>query len=610
MKFDKRLVESGIVAAFSLMLSVSSVYGANAATQAPDDQTVELSAEPAEVSDKAEAAAKVRTIREVVAASVTENEPEQKAKEQESPQEDTEGNASGAPSASVGILAEALKEETSGTESKEHAPAQEATEASELEVAEGKVEKPSEAEGQPEESKEAKTEESGQAEAPEKTDEASDIEETEEKAEKASGKEEGNEEEEKTAEEVSKKPEEEEKTSDEANGKPEEEEKTSHEASEKPEEEEKTSDEADGKPKEASKAEEEQKPEDNGEESQEGTEETPAEAAEGESGQAESDEAEEAGEPARDGLVKVGSQEVSPWAAKLLPNVEDYLNIRTEPSDEAELAGKLHKGASADILEQGEEWTKISSGSVEGYVKNEFCVTGLAAEELANQVGTVYATAVTGGVRIREQASTSEDTTVMDVLEEGGKAKVDTEAEAPEGWVAVKMAEGVGYVSAEYVDVELKLGKAISIEEEQAAIAAAEAEKARKAKEAQAASGGTSQRGAVAASYDDVTLLGALIQCEAGSEPYEGKLAVGAVVMNRLRAGYAGSISGVIYQSGQFTPASSGALARVLASGVSGSCIQAAQEAIGGASNVGGATSFRNAASGASGIVIGNHVFF
>ena len=80
--------------------------------------------------------------------------------------------------------------------------------------------------------------------------------------------------------------------------------------------------------------------------------------------------------------------------------------------------------------------------------------------------------------------------------------------------------------------------------------------------------------------------------------------------MNRLRAGYAGSISGVIYQSGQFTPASSGALASVLASGVSGSCIQAAQEAIAGASNVGGATSFRNAASGASGIVIGNHVFF
>ena len=102
---------------------------------------------------------------------------------------------------------------------------------------------------------------------------------------------------------------------------------------------------------------------------------------------------------------------------------------------------------------------------------------------------------------------------------------------------------------------------------------------------------------------------GALIQCEAGSESYEGQLAVGAVVMNRLRAGYAGSISGVIYQSGQFTPASSGALASVLSSGVSGSCLSAAQEAINGADNVNGATSFRRVGS-ADGLVIGNHVFF
>ena len=164
------------------------------------------------------------------------------------------------------------------------------------------------------------------------------------------------------------------------------------------------------------------------------------------------------------------------------------------------------------------------------------------------------------------------------------------------------MDDQTGYISAEYVTVELETGKAISIEEEQAMIAAAEAEKAA---EQQA----SSQQSGAAASSDEVTLLGALIQCEAGGEPYEGQLAVGAVVMNRVRAGYAGSISGVIYQSGQFTPASSGALASVMANGVSGSCLQAAQEAISGASNIGGATSFRRAGS-AQGIVIGNHVFF
>ncbi len=316
----------------------------------------------------------------------------------------------------------------------------------------------------------------------------------------------------------------------------------------------------------------------------------------------------------KDTVEEKAVEEVSPWADKLLPKVDEYLNVRTEASEESEPAGKLPKGASAQILEAGEEWTKISSGNVEGYVKNEFCVTGSEAETLANEVGTTYATAVTGGVRVRETASSEEDVTILDVLEEGGKIKVDTEAEPVEGWVCVKLDDGTAYVSAEYVSVELELGKAISIEEERAAIEAAEAE--RRAKEAaqssssQSQSAGTQQKAAVAASYDDVTLLGALIQCEAGGECYEGQLAVGAVVMNRVRAGYAGSISDVIYQSGQFPPATNGTMAGVLASGVSGSCIQAAQQAISGVDNVNGATSFRNVGSGIPGIVIGNQVFF
>lgn len=312
---------------------------------------------------------------------------------------------------------------------------------------------------------------------------------------------------------------------------------------------------------------------------------------------------------------------VSEWATKLMPNVEEYLNVRAEANEEAELLGKLRRGDAADILERGAEWSKISSGNVEGYVKNEFCVFDEAAETMAYELGTVYATASTGGLRVRAEANSAEETEIVHVMEEGEKIKVDTAAEAPEGWVAVKHEDSgtTAYVSAEFVSVELKLGKAISIEEEREAIRRAEEEAAAKERERQAAqssqsaqsSGGqTTQRSAVSASYDDVTLLGALIQCEAGGECYEGQVAVGAVVMNRLRRGYAGSISGVIYQSGQFAPASSGALARVLANGVSGSCLSAAQEAINGVDNVGGATSFRGASSGQSGIVIGNHVFY
>ena len=108
-----------------------------------------------------------------------------------------------------------------------------------------------------------------------------------------------------------------------------------------------------------------------------------------------------------------------------------------------------------------------------------------------------------------------------------------------------------------------------------------------------------------------MTLLGALIQCEAGSGSYEGMVAVGAVVMNRVRSGaYPSSISGVIYQGGQFTPALNGGVASVMASGVRSACIQAAREALNGVDNTNGALSFRSASSGCAGTLIGANVFF
>lgn len=307
-------------------------------------------------------------------------------------------------------------------------------------------------------------------------------------------------------------------------------------------------------------------------------------------------------------------EEVSEWAMRLMPDVEKSLNIRAEGSEESEVLGKLYKGAAADILERGEEWTKITSGSVEGYVKNEYCVFDEEAEALANELGTVYATATASGLRVRAEAGTSEDIAIVDVLEEGEKRKVDTDAEAPEGWVAVISNDMTAYVSAEYVTVELELGKAISIEEELEAIRKAEEKK--KAKEAATRNSGqtsgskTTQRGAIAATYDEVSLLGALIQCEAGAETYDAQLGVGAVVMNRLRAGWGGSIYDVIYQRGQFTPAMNGSLERTLVNGVSGSCRQAAQEAINGVDNVNGALYFKLARSGQPGIVYCCIVFY
>ena len=103
-------------------------------------------------------------------------------------------------------------------------------------------------------------------------------------------------------------------------------------------------------------------------------------------------------------------------------------------------------------------------------------------------------------------------------------------------------------------------------------------------------------------------LLAALIFCEAGNQPYEGQVAVGAVVMNRVKSGvYPDTITDVIYQSGQFTPAMTGWLDSVLASGgYTDSARQAAADAIAGSNPVGDCLYFNT---GGSGLQIGDHFF-
>lgn len=110
---------------------------------------------------------------------------------------------------------------------------------------------------------------------------------------------------------------------------------------------------------------------------------------------------------------------------------------------------------------------------------------------------------------------------------------------------------------------------------------------------------------------EEVRMMAAMIQCEAGGELYEGKVAVGACIMNRVRsAAYPDNIADVIYQPGQFGPAGSRKFAELLATDtISDSCRQAALEAYKGLDNIGGLTHFRRAG-GRDGMVIGNHVFY
>lgn len=291
--------------------------------------------------------------------------------------------------------------------------------------------------------------------------------------------------------------------------------------------------------------------------------------------------------------------EAQEWEKRVMANVEEDMNIRTAPDENSEVAGKFYRGDVAEVVSADAEWTQIVSGNVTGYVKNDYLVYGMEANELANEVCSVYATVNTDGLRLRSEPNEAAE--IVTTANTGDKLKVDKDVQTDGNWVAVHTSDATAYVSAEYVGVELNLGTALNSEE----VAAKEA------KEAEEKAAEEGKKPAVAASTDEVTLLGALIQCEAGSGSYEGMVAVGAVVMNRVRSGgYPGSISGVIYQAGQFPPALNGSVANVAAGGVRSACLQAAREAIGGRDNTNGALSFRSAASGASGTVIGANVFF
>lgn len=117
------------------------------------------------------------------------------------------------------------------------------------------------------------------------------------------------------------------------------------------------------------------------------------------------------------------------------------------------------------------------------------------------------------------------------------------------------------------------------------------------------------QNASVSASDADLALMAAIIECEAGGECYEGKIGVGAVVMNRVRSSrFPNTLSEVIYQSGQFTPAATGKLASVLSRGASQACYDAARDVFAGANTIGDRLFFH--AGGGNGLTIGNQTFY
>lgn len=282
--------------------------------------------------------------------------------------------------------------------------------------------------------------------------------------------------------------------------------------------------------------------------------------------------------------------------ALVMVDIKNYVNVRSQASVESEKTGVLYKDCGGTLLEEGDEWSRIKSGDVIGWVENEYLLFGDDAKELAADVGMTLA--VVNASSLRMHSENSYDSEVIAVVPQNEIMEVVDQSDPD--WVYVDYGDMDGYVATKYVDISFEVDAGETVAQIRAR-EAAEAEARRH-----------QNYGAYMTGADDLLLLAALIQCEAGGEPYEGQVAVGAVVMNRVRsAAYPNTIHGVIYASGQFTPAMNGKVNQVYESGnIRQSCIQAAQEALNGTSNVGALTHFRTNNGAHTGIAIGHHIFY
>ena len=279
----------------------------------------------------------------------------------------------------------------------------------------------------------------------------------------------------------------------------------------------------------------------------------------------------------------------------VMVNVQVAMNVREEPSEDSAKVGVLYKDCGGRILERRDGWTRLKSGDLVGWASDEYLLFGEEAEAMADDVGNLIVTIETDILRVRDEPD--------DKAEVVGLLTADDELEiidfVNDDWISVEYQDETRYVPAEFVDVDFHIDAGETL----VAI--------RKREEAERQAKLTANQGAVVVGGDDLRLLASLIHCEAGNETYNGKLAVGAVVMNRVRSGaYPDTISGVIFASGQFTPALNGKVARVYMSGnIADGCYEAAQAAINGETNVGGATHYRRAGNH-DGILIDHQVFW
>ena len=165
------------------------------------------------------------------------------------------------------------------------------------------------------------------------------------------------------------------------------------------------------------------------------------------------------------------------------------LNIRKKGSINAKIVGKMKKGNIATVLKKGSEWSKVRSGNVTGYVKNQYLVFGDEIKNFAKQNVKKVAKVQTETLRVRKKAST--DSKIVTLVSEDDKLKVKKQTD---DWAKVKVDGQTGYVSKDYAKVTYSFGKAKSMKQIQA-------EQAAKKASVSVSSSGSSATGSRIASY-------------------------------------------------------------------------------------------------------------
>lgn len=177
-----------------------------------------------------------------------------------------------------------------------------------------------------------------------------------------------------------------------------------------------------------------------------------------------------------DALAEDESDEEAPedYGSLVIARVRDWVNVRSGPSTDSEIVGKLYNNSVGEMIRREGDWYYIASGTVTGYVSADYCVSGEEAEALIDEVSIQIAAVNTQTLKLRAEGST--ESRVLQLLPYGDKLEV-LESDHGSGWLKVNVNGTQGYVSADYVDVSISFVSAESKEEEEARLAQERAER-------------------------------------------------------------------------------------------------------------------------------------